>query len=321
MNQSNSENRPIVSVLISAYNAEAYIEEAVESVLSQSLQEIELLVMDDGSTDNTYERLQAISDSRLSIFRQVNGGKASALNKLLDKAKGKYVTIQDADDSCDQDRLLVLSDILDKKSSVGMVQSGYSIIIDEKVCAPRRTHYDEFHCKGHIKKYAVPALDPTMMVRIELAKQFKFDESLRIGQGLDFILKIGEVSDIYVTPEPLYFYRFHFNSITKQKSQDRLRFLWLVTNAARERRGEMPIEFDDYLAKHADYSKDKLNNLSGHFTDSSYWSVVEGRRFESIMTAIISLRWFFKSGDINFLKPMVYAGMPVLLAVKMRSEV
>lgn len=319
MNQISEASQPIVSVLISAYNAEEFIEEAIASVLAQSLNEFEILVMDDGSSDKTFERLNSIKDPRLSVFQQSNSGKSVALNKLLDHVTGKYVTIQDADDSCDPNRLLVLSNILENKPNVGMVQSGYSIILDDKIRAPRRTHYNEAYCKKRIQNYSVPTLDPTMMVRSDLAKRFKFNENLRIGQGLDFILKVGEVADIFVTPEPLYLYRFHFNSITKKKSEDRLRYLLSVTNAARERRGEGLLGVEEYLAENLKYFNDKLNNLSGHFTDSSYWSVFEGRRIESLMTAVTSTLWFFKSGDMNFLKPIVYAFMPLAIAQKFRK--
>lgn len=312
---------PKVSVLISAYNAEDYIEGAVNSVLAQSLENFELLVMDDGSRDGTYDRLQAITDSRVAVFRQENAGKSAALNALIDKATGLYLTILDADDACDRDRLKVLSALLDDNPHLGLVQSGYALILDQDICAPRRTRYDEMHCKSRIDSFQMPALDPTMMVRMELAKRFKFDEELRIGQGLDFILKVGEVSEIRVSPEPLYHYRVHFNSITKTRAAEKAQYLLKTINKARVRRGQAALSMPDYLRSNPYQARDRLNNLSGHFVDSAYWSVVEGRRSESGKTALIALKWLFRSGDIKFLKPLVYALFPLAVTARLRQGV
>ncbi|MFZ5601265.1 MAG: glycosyltransferase family 2 protein [Pseudomonadota bacterium] len=312
---------PKISVLISAYNAESYIEEAVNSVLAQSLDDFELLVMDDGSRDGTYDRLRAITHPRIAVFRQENAGKSVALNALIDKATGRYLTILDADDACDRDRLKVLAGLLDNNPHLGLVQSGYALILDQGICAPRRTRYDEIHCKRRIGSFQMPALDPTMMVRMELAKRFKFDEELRIGQGLDFILKVGEVSDIRVSPEPLYHYRFHFNSITKTKAAEKAQYLLKTINKARARRGLAALAMSDYLRSNPHQAGDKLNNLSGHFVDSAYWSVVDGRRSESRKTALIALKWFFRSGDFKFLKPWVYALFPLVVTARLRQGV
>ena len=76
----------------------------------------------------------------------------------------------------------------------------------------------------------------------------------------------------------------------------------------------------DYLRSNPYQARDKLNNLSGHFVDSAYWSVVAGRRSESCTTAAIALKWFFRSGDIKFLKPWVYALFPLVLIVRLRKS-
>src|SRR3990167_1809191 len=285
---------PKISVLISAYNAEDYIEAAVNSVLVQSLDDFELLVMDDGSRDGTYERLQTIKDPRVAVFRQENAGKSVALNALIDKATGQYLTILDADDACDRDRLKVLAALLDNNPHLGLVQSGYALILDQNICAPRRTRYDEMHCKYRIDSFQMPALDPT--------------------------LKVGEVSAIRVSPEPLYHYRVHFSSITKSKAADKAQYLLKTINRARARRGLEALSMHDYLRSNPYQARDKLNNLSGHFVDSAYWSVVAGRRSESCTTAAIALKWFFRSGDIKFLKPWVYALFPLVLIVRLRKS-
>ena len=82
-----------------AYNAEKYIAEAIQSVLDQTFQDWELLVIDDGSKDSTAKIVNSFSDPRIVLIQQENGGVSVARNAGLDLAKGKYITFLDADDA------------------------------------------------------------------------------------------------------------------------------------------------------------------------------------------------------------------------------
>lgn len=90
----------IVSVIIPVYNTEKYVEEAIRSILDQTLKDIEVIIVNDGSTDNSLTILQhiAATDHRVSVFSQANQGQATARNLGLSKAKGKYVYFMDSDD-------------------------------------------------------------------------------------------------------------------------------------------------------------------------------------------------------------------------------
>jgi Glycosyltransferases involved in cell wall biogenesis len=82
----------LVSVVMPAYNAEKYIGEAIQSVLNQTYRNFELIIVDDGSTDKTWEKIQSYNDSRITAIRhQQNKGVAEARNTSLDIAKGKWV--------------------------------------------------------------------------------------------------------------------------------------------------------------------------------------------------------------------------------------
>lgn len=89
---------PKVSVILPAYNSEKFLADAVQSVLNQSFQEWELIVIDDGSEDTTAEVAQSFRDTRIRFLQQRNSGVSSARNSGLDAAKGEYVTFLDADD-------------------------------------------------------------------------------------------------------------------------------------------------------------------------------------------------------------------------------
>jgi len=96
-----------VTVLMPAWNAAEYIAEAISSVLVQTFTDFELLIVNDGSTDNTINEIQKFNDARIRIVEQPHHGIATALNKGLKEAKGKYIARFDADDICYPDRLKI----------------------------------------------------------------------------------------------------------------------------------------------------------------------------------------------------------------------
>lgn len=91
-------DKPLVSIIMPAYNAEQTISESIESVLKQTYQNWELLVVNDGSTDNTSNIVNFFNDARIILIEQVNGGVANARNNALKSANGKYIAFLDSDD-------------------------------------------------------------------------------------------------------------------------------------------------------------------------------------------------------------------------------
>ncbi len=91
-------NHPLVSVVIPAYNTAEYIERCLQSITVQTLHDIEIIVVDDGSTDDTASRIEAHADPRLTLLSKSNGGPSSAKNLGLDRARGEFVLLLDSDD-------------------------------------------------------------------------------------------------------------------------------------------------------------------------------------------------------------------------------
>lgn len=299
---------PRVSVLISAYNEEKYIGASVRSMLSQTFRDIEVLVADDGSSDNTFKKILDIKDERIFPIQQENKGKAATLNGLIARARGKYVLIQDGDDISTSDRIQKQYDHLEANPHLAMVLSGHSLIIDDKVVAPRGARKGVAECENMIRRLQLPAHDPTLFVKKEVAKQFLFDESLRIGQGVDFIFRVAERYPMEVIGDVLYHYRIRQSSITKADPLLKAKRLHEVMNKAKTRRGESPWGFEEFLKINSKWAKDKDNNLSGHFTESAFLSVIQGRRMEAISTALVSLRYL--RNNKAYLKPVIYALLP-----------
>jgi glycosyltransferase involved in cell wall biosynthesis len=89
---------PLVSVILPVYNAETYIAEAIESILTQSYKNLELILINDGSTDRSLDIMQSYADIRIQIISRENRGLVASLNEGIMKAKGKYIARMDADD-------------------------------------------------------------------------------------------------------------------------------------------------------------------------------------------------------------------------------
>jgi teichuronic acid biosynthesis glycosyltransferase TuaG len=140
---------PVVSIIMPAYNAEKFIEESIESVINQTYANWELLIVDDGSTDATKNRIESFckQDGRIKCFRQPNGKQGKARNLALSQARGEYIAFLDADDLWLPEKLelqlveikeknvaLVFSDtnMFTEKGSIKLMNSGKGFFSGEK---------------------------------------------------------------------------------------------------------------------------------------------------------------------------------------------
>lgn len=119
-------SEPIISVLIPVYNSSEFLKESIATVLNQTFKDIELVVVDDGSTDNSLEILEdfAKSDNRIKIFTKENGGSASARNMALKNALGKYISFFDPDDYISSNLLeLAYNSMINNDSEIVMFKA------------------------------------------------------------------------------------------------------------------------------------------------------------------------------------------------------
>ena len=129
---------PLVSVLLTTYNRSSYLVHAIESIKNQTLSDWELIIVDDGSSDDTFEVASryAKSDKRIQAVTQNNSGLATALNTGLALAKGQYVTRQDDDDLCHPYRLECMASHLYRKPELkAVVSASDRMDAEEAFCA------------------------------------------------------------------------------------------------------------------------------------------------------------------------------------------
>lgn len=129
--QINKVEKPLVSVIMPAYNGEKYIREAIESILGQSYDNFELIIIDDCSLDGTMDIVNAISDNRIRIFNnEKNMGIAYSRNYALEKSRGKYIAIMDDDDISFPYRLEEQVKLLEEREDIDIVGGKVQMIDD-----------------------------------------------------------------------------------------------------------------------------------------------------------------------------------------------
>jgi glycosyltransferase involved in cell wall biosynthesis len=208
---------PEVSVIIPTHNYGHFIKGAIKSVLSQSFSDLELIVVDDGSTDGTKNFISAFKDSRILYINQKNRGLASARNNGIKIASGEYVGFLDADDLWMPEKLELQLSIFKKKENVGLVYTGYEVVDDSGTyIAKRKAHKIEGDLISQlILGNIVSGSATTSLIR---GKCFKtvglFDETLRSCEDWDMWLRIARVWNFECINQPLAKIRLHSDNMT-----------------------------------------------------------------------------------------------------------
>jgi succinoglycan biosynthesis protein ExoO len=211
---------PKVSVIVPAHNVERYVEGAVASALAQTLGELEVIVVDDASDDDTARVVAAIGDRRLQLLRnERNGGPAQARNRALQAAKGEWIAFLDADDWFAPERLEVLLRLATEAGTDLVADDMY--LIRDGADRPWGTTLSHHRVRdGEIidaLRFLTMdrGLQPIIRRRFLVANRLKFNEGLRTGEDnlliLNCLLAGGRLA---ITTEPLYYYRTRAGSLT-----------------------------------------------------------------------------------------------------------
>lgn len=197
-------DRPVVSVVMSIYNGERFLREAVESILSQSFTNFEFIIVDDGSTDHTWQVLTgyAARDARIVLARnEGNIGLTRSLNRGLALARGEYIARQDADDFSLPERLSSQIKFLEEHPEVGAVGSAVRLL-DQR----GRVVFDAYSPTDHETLCAYLLLDnclchTTLVVRSNLLKKLGgYDPELPYAQDYDLWWRLSRISLIRALP-------------------------------------------------------------------------------------------------------------------------
>lgn len=210
-------NKPLVSVIISNFNGADYLRECIDSVLNQSLERFELLILDAGSTDNSVDIIKSFKDIRINLFEEKNIGLGDALNKLIDHSSAELIARMDSDDIMTQERLKMQFSLMQKNPAC--VLSGTQIVYFNGKYDLRRTQFPISHDKiqSDLKRVIFSLCHPTIIFRREVALEIGKYQVSGFGEDLDFMLRMGQRGELMNTSDVGLKYRYSSSSVSAQR--------------------------------------------------------------------------------------------------------
>jgi glycosyltransferase involved in cell wall biosynthesis len=195
---------PLFSVIIPTYNREAFIEKAARSVLTQTYPNFELLVVDDGSTDNTEKIVSSFRDTRLFYFKQNNRGASGARNTGIKKARGAFICFLDSDDLWVPEKLSISSEYIDRFPEI-------KIFHTEEIWFRRGEHLNQKrkHTKpsgrvyGNALKLCCIGMSTAIVKKEVFSSIGMFDETFEACEDYDLWLRASNVFEVKLIPEAL----------------------------------------------------------------------------------------------------------------------
>lgn len=208
----------MISVIMTTYNNKPYIKHALESLLQQTYKDIEIIIVDDGSTDNTREILE-LYEEHIRYFYKENGGEASARNAGLSLAKGEYIAFLDADDLYKPNKLEEQLKILQANPDIDVVYNDIEVIdqnlgyITTLKSEGVFTNQEDFLCMLLVRQI-IPATASMMFRRKCVEKGIRYPEQYRNAVDYEFVIKLAQVYQFYYLDQSLYIYRRHSGNLT-----------------------------------------------------------------------------------------------------------
>ncbi len=208
----------LITVYITNYNYGAYVQKALDSVLHQTLQNFEVLIIDDGSTDNSKDIIESYrSNEKVRILYQQNKGLNRTNNVALNLANGKYIMRLDADDYLREDALQKLSEKLESDSELGLVFPNYYLVNKENLIISEEVRHD---FDKEVELFDQAAHGACTMIRTEFLKSLGgYNENYTCQDGYELWVKFTQKFKVSNVNEPLFYYRQHGANLTSNENR------------------------------------------------------------------------------------------------------
>lgn len=257
-----------LSIIIPTYNAASYLEQTLDSIFSQNYQDFEILIIDDGSSDNTHQIIKKICDPRVRYFYQTNsGGPARPRNIGIRMSRGRYISIFDSDDIMLPGKLTETIDALKENPSAVLAHTNYQMISEDGDITrddvlidyhtlralPVSSSKEKIHLinkadayKGLIQSNFI-ATSSVILNKERLKFDDLFDETLKNADDKDMWLRLAFESDIIFIDKILHQYRLRSGSITFRGYEKRVDGILAVINKQLQR--DLPPQLISILKK------------------------------------------------------------------------
>lgn len=226
-----ADHLPFLSVIIPVYNAERYVAEAVQSILAEQYPLLEILAIDDGSTDRSAEILKAFPE--VAYYHQTNKGPAAARNHGIKLAKGDFILFLDADDLFPEGKIRLQLSYFDQKPEIEMVMGKSQFIFENGSSKAVFRFPDETY------QVLSVLLGSGLYRRSLFDKVGLFEESLHFSEDFDWINRVRESGiPILVTDDITLYYRRHDTNMTHSMDLLRLKTIQMLKRSLDRRREE-----------------------------------------------------------------------------------
>lgn len=211
---------PLISVVLPVYNCGPYIEECLKSILDQTIQDFEIIVIDDCSSDDTIKKLKSFNDNRIQVHCKVeNKGLIDSLNMGFALASGRYIARVDGDDINTLDRFEKQLKILQNNNRIKACGCWLQCFgASENIIKHPQAHSE---IQAHLLLSNPMSLGATMLER-EAFKDVTFDPDKKHAEDYDFWARTAWDVEFYNIQEPLYFYRIHTQQVSSQHKEIQL---------------------------------------------------------------------------------------------------
>ncbi len=204
---------PLVSVVLPLYNSSKFILDSVNSILNQTYTNFELIIIDDCSTDDSYDIVNRINDNRIKLIKnQTNLGLNKTLNYGISLARGKYIARMDHDDISLPQRFEIQVNFLEKNNDYILIGCNCDTINNygDIIRKADISSFDDAYLKS-ILFFACPFVHPSIMIRKSVLDNYSIAYNEEIKQAEDYVLycSIAKYGKFYSTPEVLFHYREH----------------------------------------------------------------------------------------------------------------
>ncbi|MEW5800072.1 MAG: glycosyltransferase family 2 protein [Bacteroidota bacterium] len=262
----------MISVVLTVYNCERYIQQSVRSILSQTHTDFEIIIVNDGSTDQTMAKVQEINDQRIRIIDSQHIGRGPALNLAVKNSHGEIIAIQDADDISFPERLQVEYQYIKTQPMNTLVSCWYAVFSERKLLYIVRSPKEGGVIK---KKLALTCHFPNagMMFYKDFLVRHGMYRDVQYGlEDYDLFLRTKDEADFYVIPRVMLFYRSHPISLSNNNLSARNRLQYALQeqyyrNASKE------FGFTD-TAEETEYRGWREYFYGNKFVARKYWAKI-----------------------------------------------
>lgn len=314
-------NKPLISILIPAYNVDKYLRECLDSVINQTYRDLQIVIVDDGSNDSTGKICDeyAAKDSRIEVYHIPNGGVANARNILLSKIKGDYFLFVDSDDWIEPDTIeFLINKIIDNNADIVTYEMFKNAGSLEIIYQYNENLYDnDSFVAEFLRHNKINGSLCNKLIKSSLIENNKFRTDISYGEDALFCWKLlPKVKGVVVTNIPKYFYRMNDSSLSHREwtpggkgsgkivwdtvREDVIKMYPKYTGLVNARCALMYM-WDLLFASRSNYPKDthikeRQRFINAHVRDLSRYRLAGTKQY---LTALLLGRWYGAGKIIN----------------------